>query len=81
MSFTVDYPAPIGRMTSPVFTYSRKVLELCEEIFADRAVSKDEKGASSAADELLKFKKVVGYGRNHGRRIQSPKGTAAQSVN
>lgn len=62
MSFTVDYPAPIGRMTSPVFTYSRKVLELCEEIFADRAVSKDEKGTSSAADELLKFKKLLDMG-------------------
>ncbi len=49
-------------MTSPVFTYSRKVLELCEEIFADRAVSKDEKGASSAADELLKFKKLLDMG-------------------
>ncbi len=49
-------------MTSPVFTYSRKVLELCEEIFADRAVSKDEKGTSSAADELLKFKKLLDMG-------------------
>lgn len=62
MSFTVDYPAPIGRMTSPVFTYSRKVLELCEEIFADRAASKDEKESPSAADELLKFKKLLDMG-------------------
>lgn len=60
MSFTVDYPT--GRMVSPVFTYSRKVLELCEEIFAERTSTKKEAEPISVADELLKFKKLLDMG-------------------
>lgn len=61
MSFVVEYP--LGRFTSPVFTYSRKVLNLCEEIFKERALLKKVPDtSSSAADELMKFKKLLDIG-------------------
>jgi hypothetical protein len=61
MSFVVEYP--FGRFESPVFTYSRKVLKLCEEIFKERtSIKKAPDASSSAADELMKFKKLLDIG-------------------
>ena len=55
MSFIVEYP--MGRFQSPVYTYSCKVRELCEEIFKERAGTKKVPDTlSSIADELMKFK-------------------------
>ena len=61
MSFIVEYP--MGRFQSPVYTYSCKVRELCEEIFKERAGTKKVPDTlSSIADELMKFKKLLDVG-------------------
>lgn len=61
MSFIVEYP--MGRFQSPVYTYSCKVRELCEEIFKERAETKKVPDTlSSIADELMKFKKLLDVG-------------------
>ncbi len=61
MSFVVEYP--FGRFESPVFTYSRKVLKLCEEIFSERTtIKKVPDASSSVADELMKFKNLLDIG-------------------
>ena len=61
MSFVVEYP--FGRFESPVFTYSRKVLKLCEEIFSERTtIKKVPDVSSSVADELMKFKNLLDIG-------------------
>lgn len=61
MSFTVEYP--MGRFQSPVYTYSGKVRELCEEIFKERTETNKVSDASSGvADELMKFKKLLDVG-------------------
>ena len=61
MSFIVEYP--MGRFQSPVYTYSCKVRELCEEIFKERAETKKAPDTlSSIADELMKFKKLLDVG-------------------
>ena len=61
MSFVVEYP--FGRFEAPVFTYSRKVLKLCEEIFSERTtIKKVPDASSSVADELMKFKNLLDIG-------------------
>lgn len=61
MSFVVEYP--MGKFCSPVFTYSGKVRELCEEIFRERTeIKKKPDALSSVADELMKFKKLLDIG-------------------